>query len=135
MPSNSILNIKKDGEWVEIPAIVGSTPNLTIGTVETLPSGSDATATITGDKENPVLNLGIPNGDAGEKGEDGFSPSATVEKVDKIATITITDKNGTTTATIKDGEYVEGGEHEKCLARAKNTCFGIMEPPLDFHQV
>ena len=57
------------------------------------------------------------------KGSDGFSPSATVEKVDKIATITITDKNGTTTATIKDGEYVEGGEHEKCLARAKNTCF------------
>ena len=23
MPSNSILNIKKDGEWVEIPAIKG----------------------------------------------------------------------------------------------------------------
>ena len=68
MPSNSILNIKKDGKWVEIPAIVGSTPNLTIGTVETLPSGSDATATITGDKENPVLNLGIP------RGIDGYTP-------------------------------------------------------------
>ena len=68
MHSNSILNIKKDGEWVEIPAIVGSTPNLTIGTVETLPSGSEATATITGDKENPVLNLGIP------KGADGYTP-------------------------------------------------------------
>lgn len=68
MHSNSILNIKKDGEWVEIPAIVGSTPNITIGTVETLPSGSDATATITGDKENPVLNLGIP------KGADGYTP-------------------------------------------------------------
>ena len=23
MPSNSILNIKKDGEWVEIPALKG----------------------------------------------------------------------------------------------------------------
>ena len=44
------------------------------------------------------------------KGEDGFSPTATVEKVGKIATITITDKNGTTTATIKDGEGSEGGE-------------------------
>ena len=68
MHSNSILNIKKDGEWVEIPAIVGSTPNLTIGTVETLPSGSDATATITGDKKNPVLNLGIPKGADGQGG-------------------------------------------------------------------
>ena len=71
MPSNSILNIKKDGEWVEIPALKGKdgvTPNLTIGTVETLASGSEATASITGDKENPVLNLGIP------KGADGYTP-------------------------------------------------------------
>ena len=44
----------------------GVTPNLTIGTVETLEAGSDATATITGDKENPVLNLGIPKGANGE---------------------------------------------------------------------
>ena len=48
------------------PGADGHTPNLTIGTVETLPSGSDATASITGDKENPVLNLGIPKGANGE---------------------------------------------------------------------
>ena len=71
MPSNSILNIKKDGEWVEIPALKGKdgvTPNLTIGTVETLDAGTSATATITGDKENPVLNLGIPKGADGSPG-------------------------------------------------------------------
>ena len=68
MLSNSILNIKKDGAWVEVPALIGNTPNFTIGTVETLPSGSEATATITGDKENPVLNFGIP------KGADGYTP-------------------------------------------------------------
>ena len=71
MPSNSILNIKKDGAWVEVPAIKGEdgvTPNLTIGTVETLPSSSEATASITGDKENPVLNLGIPKGADGQGG-------------------------------------------------------------------
>ena len=45
----------------------GNTPNFTIGTVETLPSGNQATATITGDKENPVLNLGIPKGVDGGK--------------------------------------------------------------------
>lgn len=46
----------------------GITPNLTIGTVETLPSGSDATASITGSEENPVLNLGIPKGADGQGG-------------------------------------------------------------------
>ena len=62
-------------EWLESlkgengePGADGVTPNLTIGTVETLPSGSDATATITGDKENPLLNLRIP------KGADGYTP-------------------------------------------------------------
>ena len=45
----------------------GATPNITIGTTSTLPAGSDATASITGTPENPVLNLGIP------KGADGTS--------------------------------------------------------------
>ena len=44
----------------------GATPNFTIGTVETLEPTEDATATITGTAENPVLNLGIPQGEVGE---------------------------------------------------------------------
>lgn len=36
-------------------------------------------------------------------GEDGYSPSAIVEQTDTGATITITDKNGTTSAVITDG--------------------------------
>lgn len=44
----------------------GATPDLTIGTVQTLPAGSSATASITGTAEDPVLNLGIPKGDTGE---------------------------------------------------------------------
>ena len=44
----------------------GATPNLSIGTVSTLPAGDDATATITGTAEAPVLNLGIPEGQAGD---------------------------------------------------------------------
>ena len=70
MSSNSILNIKKDGKWVEIPAL---------------------------------------------KGEDGFSPTATVEKVGKVATITITDINGTTTATIADGTGSGGSGEENTI--------------------
>ena len=44
------------------------------------------------------------------KGSDGFSPSAKIEKVGDTATITITDKDGTTTATIKDGQGGSGGD-------------------------
>ena len=40
----------------------GATPNLTIGTVTTLPYGSMAQATLTGTAENPVLNLALPRG-------------------------------------------------------------------------
>lgn len=43
----------------------GVTPNIQIGTVTTLPAGSQATATITGTTENPLLNLGIPQGETG----------------------------------------------------------------------
>ena len=44
----------------------GATPDLTIGTVQTLPAGSQATASITGTDEEPVLNLGLPKGDTGD---------------------------------------------------------------------
>ena len=45
---------------------IGATPAFSIGTVETLEPLEDATASITGTEENPVLNLGIPKGDTGE---------------------------------------------------------------------
>lgn len=44
---------------------VGTTPNLTIGQVDTLEAGQRATASIVGTAENPVLNLGIPRGASG----------------------------------------------------------------------
>ena len=56
-----------------------------------------------------------PKGDTGEQGPvgatgatgatgpDGYSPSATVTKSGRVATISITDKNGTTSATVSDG--------------------------------
>lgn len=43
-------------------------------------------------------------GDKGEQGNDGISPIVTVSKSGKITTIEITDKDGTRTITIKDGE-------------------------------
>ena len=50
----------------------GATPNLQIGEVTTLDAGSDATASITGTPENPLLNLGIPKGADGAGGGGGF---------------------------------------------------------------
>ena len=43
-------------------------------------------------------------GDTGNTGADGYSPSASVSKVGDTSTITITDKDGTTTAEVDDGK-------------------------------
>lgn len=44
----------------------GVNPQFSIGKVETLDPGSNATASISGTKEKPVLNLGIPKGLSGK---------------------------------------------------------------------
>lgn len=49
----------------------GVTPNLSIGTVTTLEAGQNATASMGGTAESPVLNLGIPRGAKGEPGQGG----------------------------------------------------------------
>ena len=51
------------------PGQTGATPDLQIGTVETLDPGEDATATITGTPEQPILSLGIPQGEKGDPGD------------------------------------------------------------------
>ena len=51
-----------------IRGATGATPNFSIGTVQTLEPGQSATASITGTPENPLLNLGIPKGQAGASG-------------------------------------------------------------------
>lgn len=54
----------------------GATPNIQIGTVQTLEPGQQATASMTGTPENPLLNLGIPKGEKGDPGEDAESGSS-----------------------------------------------------------
>lgn len=63
-----VLNyiIKYEGGSVASDAM----PEITIGEVETLAPGSQATAEFTGTILNPVLNLGIPQGNPGENGKD-----------------------------------------------------------------
>lgn len=49
------------------------------------------------------------DGANGNDGTDGYSPIANVSKVGDTATITITDENGTTTATVSDGADGQNG--------------------------
>lgn len=49
----------------------GATPNIQIGEVTSLDAGSQATASITGTEEEPLLNLGIPKGATGPQGPQG----------------------------------------------------------------
>ena len=49
----------------------GAVPDIQIGTVTTLPAGSNATASMGGTAENPLLNLGIPKGADGQGGGSG----------------------------------------------------------------
>lgn len=53
------------------PGENGQTPSITIGTVETLPSDSPATAEIIGQTPNLTMNLGIPKGPKGDPGSGG----------------------------------------------------------------
>lgn len=53
---------------------------------------------------------GSGTGTPGQDGEDGFSPVATVTQTSTGATISITDKSGTTTATITNGKDGQDGK-------------------------
>lgn len=64
----------------------------------------------------------------GEKGEDGYSPSASVSKVGNKATITITDKDGTTTADIYDGS---GGGASAFIAEYGVTTYADVKDAYD----
>lgn len=84
----------------------GATPNLTIGSVTTLEAGQNATASMSGTAESPVLNLGIPRGAKGEPGEggagayyvvlDGDFPNYTLSETTPLADITAAYNDGKT---------------------------------------
>ena len=60
-------------------------PTFTIGTVTTLPSGSDTTVTLTGTYPNLVLNFGIPRGADGSAGG-GSGVGLTPEQTQQLQT-------------------------------------------------
>lgn len=66
----------------------GSVPVISVD-AKSLPPGSDATATITGNPDTPLITFGIPRGDKGDKGENGANGADGQDGADgKNATIT-----------------------------------------------
>lgn len=61
------------------------------------------------DEKSPWQQVPALIGPKGEPGKNGISPTATVTQTSNGASISITDKNGTTTADIKNGEKGESG--------------------------
>ena len=92
----------------------GAVPDIQIGTVTTLQAGSDATASMGGTAENPLLNLGIPRGADGQGGSGGTDislglTSATVGQTIKVKAV---NADGKPTA----WEAVESGEKWEKIA-------------------
>lgn len=81
----------------------GQAATIAVDSTTTLPAGSSATVENVGTSSAASLAFGIPKGDTGAAGADGFSPSAAVTQTPTGATISITDKDGTTTADVTDG--------------------------------
>ena len=81
-------------------------------------------------------NGGLPNPQSvnikGPKGDDGISPVATVTKSGDTVTITVMDKDGTTTATISDGQ---DGNDYVLTAQDKQDIAGMVDAPVQDVQI
>ena len=65
--ADNINRLLEKIDQLDLSDVTGKAPNLFIGTVTTLPSGSNATATITpSGTDSYFINLGIPKGDKGD---------------------------------------------------------------------
>ena len=77
--------------------IQGEAATVDVGTIVAIAPDDTPQVTNSGTIHDAILNFAIP------QGYDGFSPIATVTQNTGSATISITDENGTTTATVYDG--------------------------------
>ena len=128
--SSLLGGVKPDGTTITVDSdgtIHGASQGLDFNALSTaMTTGTQTGITVTADTENSRFNFevtGVPtiaidsegywtiNGERGEnptkaqgeKGSDGFSPTASVEQTDTGCTVTITDANGTTTANLTNG--------------------------------
>lgn len=133
--ANPVLNLvlpKGDPGAAGTPGAAGSTPALSIGTVTTGAAGTNASVTISGTNEAPVLNFTIPRGAKGNAGNvssvNGVSPDAngnvTIGMGD-IDTGTIPVNKGGTGATTAANALTNLG----AVAKAGDTMTGQLYAP------
>lgn len=118
----------------------GAVPQFGVVNVTTGEEGTEASASVTGTAENPVLNITIPKGDTGEKGDKGdtgATPSFTIGTVTTVApdvdasvTIDGTAENPVLNMNIPQGETGEvgpgvqaGGTTGQILVKKSDTDF------------
>ncbi|MBQ7896690.1 MAG: hypothetical protein IJ364_09085 [Oscillospiraceae bacterium] len=86
-------------------------PQISVGSVETLPAGSFARVEITGAKESPVLNFAIPQGEVGTNEElipdTEFSLSSTRPVQNKLITAALAEKADKAETELSIGKMVE----------------------------
>lgn len=88
-----------EGEWSFKPVSAESGKYLWTRTITYYTNGSSNTAYSV-----------AKSGTNGEPGEDGYSPTVDIDKKDGETTITVTDKNGAKSETIKDGTQGKDGD-------------------------
>ena len=119
--SEAIVALNEGVERAEAAAEIFTTAS---ATAETLPEGSEATATYA----EGLFTFGIPKGDKGDKGDtgatgatgesgrdgrdgiDGVSPTVSLSKSGNVTTMTVTDGTGTHVSNIIDGADGQDGQ-------------------------
>ena len=96
----------------------GQTPNISIGTITTGAAGTNASASISGETPNLVLNLTIPKGDKGDKGAQGESINKTVSVKSSSSTVKLTDESY---------QYLEGSTNITITLPSISTSTDITE--------
>lgn len=99
--TNGNLSWSNDGGLPNPPTVnikgqkgdTGDAATISIGTVTTLPAGSQATVVNVGDENNAVFNFALPQGAQGETGEANVVANPSSNTDNRLATIDI---NGTT---------------------------------------
>lgn len=91
-----------DGVRIWLKDYNGETEEIVAEAISDIITNEDGSLTFTLADGREITTDSL-TGPEGDPGTDGFSPIATVSKSGNTATITITDKNGTTTANVYDG--------------------------------
>ena len=99
--SGTSLGIKREDEseyqYVDLKGNKGDTSTIEVGTVATLPAGSNATVENVGTQTDAIFNFGIPQGIRGEQGPQGDDYVITQGDYEEIAGIVETDIEPTIT--------------------------------------